>query len=221
MRRTKPREAIKNMKKRKIRQQQRAEQERQRKAMSEHEQIPNEEFPESPELTSEMPEEIPEAEMPAEDAAAPEAAQAELDAAKAQAQEYLNLAQRVQADFDNYRKRNASLRADSLEEGKREVAALMLPVLDNLERALDSAAEDSPLRSGLELTLKQMRETYAKLGAEVIDRQGEKFDPNLENAVMQAPADAGEPGTVAQVFQKGYVMNGHVLRHAMVQVVAE
>ena len=152
------------------------------------------------------------AEVPAEDP---------LKAAQAQAEEYLTLAQRVQADFDNFRKRNASVRADSFEEGRREVAGQMLPVLDNLERALENAGEDSPLKAGLELTLKQMRDTYQKLGVEVIDRKGEKFDPNLENAVMQVPADAGEPGTVAQVFQKGYTMGGHVLRHAMVQVVAE
>ena len=144
-----------------------------------------------------------------------------LEASRQKAEEYLNLAQRVQADFDNFRKRNASVRADSFEEGRREVAGQMLPVLDNLERALESATEDSPLKAGLELTLKQMRDTYQKLGVEVIDRKGEKFDPNLENAVMQVPADAGEPGTVAQVFQKGYTMGGHVLRHAMVQVVAE
>jgi molecular chaperone GrpE len=205
-----------------------AEQERRKHNMTENERFPNEEFPEN---IAEMPEEIPGAgtvEEPAEEQtqekaadAQEEAAKAELEAAKAQAQEYLTLAQRVQADFDNFRKRNASVRADSFEEGRREVAGQMLPVLDNLERALESAAEDSPLKSGLELTLRQMREVYGKLGVEAIDRKGEKFDPNLENAVMQAPADAGEPGTVAQVFQKGYTMGGHVLRHAMVQVVEE
>ena len=209
-----------------------ADNERWKHTMTENERFREEERPEA-EAAAEMPGEIPET-VPAEEnaqAAAEEAEeaeqaeenplQAELDAAKNQAQEYLTLAQRVQADFDNFRKRNASVRADSFEEGRREVAGQMLPVLDNLERALESAGEDSPLKAGLELTLKQMRDTYQKLGVEVIDRKGEKFDPNLENAVMQVPADAGEPGTVAQVFQKGYTMGGHVLRHAMVQVVAE
>ena len=180
------------------------------------------------ENAQEKPVETPEAENPetaGTEAAQEEAPQApektELEAAEEKAAEYLSLAQRVQADFANFRRRNESVRADSFEEGRREVAGQMLPVLDNLERALESAGEDSPLKAGLELTLKQMRDTYQKLGVEVIDRKGEKFDPNLENAVMQVPADAGEPGTVAQVFQKGYTMGGHVLRHAMVQVVAE
>lgn len=147
--------------------------------------------------------------------------QAELDAAKAQAEEYLNLAQRVQADFDNFRRRNESVRADSYAEGQRAVAAALLPVLDNLERALMSAAEDSPLKNGVELTLRQMNDAYTKLGVEPIDRMGEKFDPNLENAVMQGTADEGEPGTVCMVLQKGYRMGKNVLRHAMVKVVAE
>lgn len=149
------------------------------------------------------------------------ALQAALEKATAQADEYLNLAQRVQADFDNYRRRNATVSADSYAEGQRKVAADLLPVLDNLERALAAAAEESPLRSGVELTLKQMNAAYEKLGVKPIDRLGEVFDPNLEEAVMQGTADEGEPGTVCTVFQKGYMMGDKVLRHAMVKVVAE
>ncbi len=141
--------------------------------------------------------------------------------ARAQAEEYLNLAQHVQADFDNFRRRNASVRADAYADGQRNVAASMLAVLDNLERALGSAGEDSPLKNGIELTLKQMKDVYDKLGVTEISRQGEKFDPNLENAVMRGEPDEGEPGTVCQVLQKGYQMGGVVLRHAMVKVVAE
>ncbi len=159
-------------------------------------------------------------EEPAEEPT-PDPVQAELAEARAKADEYLTLAQRVQADFDNYRKRNASLRADAYDEGQRSVAAQMLAVLDNVERALASATEDSPLKSGIELTLKQMQDVYEKLGVTPIDRQGEKFDPNLENAVLQGTAEEGEPGTVCQVLQKGYRMGDHVLRHAMVKVVAE
>jgi len=171
------------------------------------------------------------AEPPAEDQAEDEAweqaladenpLQAELDAAKAKADEYLAMAQRVQADFDNFRRRNANLRAEAFADGQREVATAMLNVLDNLERALASAGEDSPLRSGIELTLKQMTAVYEKLGVTCIDRLGEPFDPNLENAVLQGSPEEGEPGTVCQVLQKGYQMDGHVLRHAMVKVVAE
>ena len=147
---------------------------------------------------------------------------AALTAAAAKAEEYLALAQRTQADFDNFRRRNESVRADAFAEGQRAVAKAMLAVLDNLERALAApAAEGDTLRTGVEMTLKQMLAAYEKLGVTVIDRLGEKFDPNLEDAVMQGSPEEGEPGTVCAVFQKGYVMNGHMLRPAMVKVVAD
>ncbi|MBE5811312.1 MAG: nucleotide exchange factor GrpE [Clostridiales bacterium] len=157
-----------------------------------------------------------------------EAAEAEvidvaaLTAAAAKAEEYLALAQRTQADFDNFRRRNESVRSDAFAEGQRSVATAMLAVLDNLERALMApAAEGDALRTGVEMTHKQMMAALEKLGVTVIDRLGEKFDPNLEDAVMQGSPDEGEPGTVCAVFQKGYVMNGHLLRAAMVKVVAD
>ena len=181
------------------------------------------------------PEELPEtADAPLEDGAvdAQEAVQevvqedskslkAQLEAAQKQSEEYLNMAQRVQADFENFRRRNNAARADSFEEGARAFIATILPVMDNLERALAVESQDGALKEGVTMVYRQLSECLEKRGVTVIDRAGEKFDPSLENAVMQAPADAGEPGTVTQVFQKGYTMGGHVLRHAMVQVVAE
>ena len=135
------------------------------------------------------------AETPVEEAPAVDAAklQGDLDAANAKADEYLTLAQRVQADFDNFRRRNESVRADAYTEGQRTVAAAMLPVLDNLERALDAAANttDEALKNGVELVLKQMRDIYQKYDVTPIDRLGEKFDPNLENAIMQGGPDEG------------------------------
>jgi molecular chaperone GrpE len=99
----------------------------------------------------------------------------------------------------------------------------MLPVLDNLERAAEAAekSSDEALKSGVVLVLKQMNEVYRKLDVTPIDRVGEKFDPNLENAILQGPAEEGEPGTVCQVLQKGYRMGDRVLRHAMVKVVPD
>ncbi len=144
-----------------------------------------------------------------------------LEKAEKERDEYLDMAQRVQADFDNYRRRNASLRAESFEDGAREAIKLMLPVVDNLERALEAPSEDEKLKEGVAMTLKQMLGILEKRGVTVIDRKGEKFDPRLENAVMQVDASQGEPGTVAAVLQKGYRMGDFVLRHAMVQVVAE
>lgn len=146
-----------------------------------------------------------------------------LEAANAKTAEYLAMAQRVQADFENFRKRNESVRADAYADGRRDVATVMLPVLDNLERAVSAAAncEDEALKNGIELVLRQMTEVYQKLDVTPIDRKGEKFDPNLENAVLQGTEDEGEPGTVCQVLQKGYKMGDRVLRHAMVKVVPE
>ncbi len=145
----------------------------------------------------------------------------ELEKARAQAEEYLDMAQRVQADFDNFRRRNASVRADAYEDGARDMVKLILPVIDNLERALESETADEKLREGVQLTYRQLMDALQKRGVTVIDRRGEKFDPRLENAVMRADASMGEPGTVCQVFQKGYQMGETVLRHAMVQVVGD
>ena len=183
-------------------------------------QIPEKELqPEVPEEASGDETETAE-EAPVQDE---DALKKELEAANAKTAEYLAMAQRVQADFENYRKRNESVRADAFADGRRDVAAAMLPVLDNLERAVDAAADsaDEALKNGMGLVLKQMTDIYQKLDVTPIDRKGERFDPNLENAVLQGTADEGEPGTVCQVLQKGYWMGDRVLRHAMVKVVAE
>ena len=166
----------------------------------------------------------PEAPAEEEEAKAEEdPAQKALDEANAKAAEYLQLAQRVQADFENFRRRNESVRADAYADGRKDVAAAMLPVLDNLERAVEAAAgsQDEALKNGVEMVLKQMSDAYEKLGVKPIDRTGEKFDPNLENAILQGTEDEGEPGTVCQVLQKGYMIGDRVLRHAMVKVVPE
>ena len=173
--------------------------------------------------------ETPEEEKPEETEAAPENETAEnplekmLEAANAKTAEYLAMAQRVQADFENFRKRNESVRADAYADGRRDVATVMLPVLDNLERAVSAAenCEDEALKSGVEMVLKQMTDAYAKLDVKPINRLGEKFDPNLENAILQGTEEVGEPGTVCQVLQKGYLIGDKVLRHAMVKVVPE
>ena len=138
-------------------------------------------------------------------------------------EEYLAMAQRVQADFDNFRRRNSSVRADAYDEGARDFAKSLLPVVDNLERAIAAAqtAQDKGMLEGVALVHKQLLETFEKRGITVICRTGEKFDPNLENAVLQGTAEEGEPGTVCEVFQKGYQMGANVIRHAMVKVVPE
>ena len=177
------------------------------------------------------PEEKPENEVaePAEEnAEAQEGAQESvtdlkplLEASRQKAEEYLNLAQRVQADFDNFRKRNQSVRADAYDDGIRDMITSLLPVLDNLERAVAIETADEKLHTGVDMVLKQLNELMEKRGLTVIDRCGEPFDPKLENAVLQGTPEDGEKGTVCQVQQKGYKLGSHVLRTAMVKVVPE
>ena len=147
--------------------------------------------------------------------------QKQLEAAKKQSDEYLNMAQRVQADFENFRRRNNAVRADAYEDGARAFSKTILPVMDNLERALAAESADAALHEGVSMVHRQLSEALEKRGVTVIDCAGEKFDPRLEDAVMQADASEGEPGTVCLVLQKGYQLGDVVLRHAMVKVVAE
>lgn len=183
--------------------------------MNEAEKADEAQVPEAPEVVAENENEACDPEK--------EAMQKSLDIANAKADEYLAMAQRVQADFDNFRRRNETVRADAYADGRKDVAGQMLSVLDNLERALAAAENttDEALKNGLELVLKQMNDVYRKLEVTPIDRLGEKFDPNLENAVLQGTPEDGEPGTVCMVLQKGYMIGEKVLRHAMVKVVPE
>lgn len=164
-----------------------------------------------------------EVEPPAQDTENTDGLKQALEAAQAKQEEYLTMAQRVQADFENFRRRNQNVRKEAFDDGARAFATTLLPVVDNLERAI-LAAEESPdesLRSGVEMVYRQLCEAFEKRGIQIIDRLGEKFDPNLENAVMQGSPEDGEPGTVCAVLQKGYQLEGMVLRHAMVKVVPE
>ena len=145
---------------------------------------------------------------------------AELQKAKAQCDEYLDLAQRKQAEFANYRRRTEGIRQEAYDDGRRDAIDKLLPIVDNLERALSAAGEESALKSGVEMVLRQTKDALAKMGVEEIDPQGQPFDAELHNAVMQGTAEEGEPGTVCMVLQKGYRLGGRVIRHAMVKVVA-
>ena len=145
----------------------------------------------------------------------------QLQKALAERDEYLDLAQRKQAEFANYRRRTEGVRKEAYEDGRRDVIGQLLPVVDNLERALVAAGEEeNSLKSGVEMVLRQTKDALAKLGVEEIDPQGQPFDAELMNAVMQGTSDEGEPGTVCMVLQKGYKLGDRVIRHAMVKVVA-
>lgn len=134
--------------------------------------------------------------------------------------EYLDLAQRQKAEFLNYKRRTEGVRKEAYDDGRRDAIGMLLPVVDNLERALDAAQEENPLHEGVVMVLRQTRDALAKMGVEEINPLGEAFDAMMMNAVMQGTEEEGEPGTVCQVLQKGYKLGEHVIRHAMVKVVA-
>lgn len=144
--------------------------------------------------------------------------QEELEAANNKTAEYLGMAQRVQAEFENARRRNASVRTDSLSEGRCEVITALLPVMDNFDRAIQSI-EDEASRTGVEMIYKQLNAALEGFGCAVCEPLGEVFDPNMHNAVMQSPAEEGEePGTIVEVMQKGYNVDDKILRYPMVRV---
>ena len=132
--------------------------------------------------------------------------------------ETVQLLQRNQADFDNFRRRNATARADSYEEGKRDCIKALLPVLDNFERALDNEqASDESWREGVRLVNRQLHDLLEKQGLSAIDASG-KFDPNMHEAVMQEKVDGSESGDILAVLQKGYRVGDRIIRHSMVKV---
>jgi molecular chaperone GrpE len=131
--------------------------------------------------------------------------------------EYLALAQRTQADFENYRKRVAKDIAGAEEKGVAKLARELLPALDAFARALDSGHLDD---EGLRLVRSEFDSALARLGIEAYSPEGEPFDPNLHEAMAKQPVEGAESGTVAEVYQAGYRLNGTVLRPARV-VVAE
>lgn len=146
------------------------------------------------------------------------AAKAHIEALTKEKDETVVLLQRIQADFDNFRRRNASIRLDSYEEGKRDTVKELLPALDSLERALDSIpAEGAIWRDGIVLVQRQMMDALKKLGLEEIESDC-KFDPTKHEAVMREKTEGKESGEIVVVFQKGYRMGDKIIRHCMVKV---
>jgi molecular chaperone GrpE len=142
----------------------------------------------------------------------------ELVATAAQRDEYLALAQRTQADFENYRKRVARESAAAAERGVAKLAKELLPALDNLDRALDAAEEQDPLLEGVRLVRAELSAALARVGVESYDPAGEPFDPAHHEAMAQHPVEGAESGTVVEVYQPGYRLNGTVIRPARVVV---
>lgn len=123
---------------------------------------------------------------------------------------------RLQADFENYKKRNRETAAVMYEEGVADVVSDVLPTLDYLEMAIASQ-KDETFRKGLELVKKAFLDALAKYGVEEIDALGKEFDPNFHEAAMNRD-DPENVGKVVEVLKKGYIRNGKVLRHPLVVV---
>ena len=135
--------------------------------------------------------------------------------------EYKDKLLRLTAEFDNFRKRTAKEKETLFSDGRADTVLAFLPFVDNMERFMEAAmeeAEDSPLRQGLEKVVKQLDEILKSLKVEEIPAVGEKFDPNVHNAVMHIEDETIDDETVVEQFQKGYTIGGKVLRFSMVKV---
>jgi molecular chaperone GrpE len=142
----------------------------------------------------------------------------ELAVARREREEYLALAQRTQADFDNYRKRAAKDVANAGERAKRGLVTELLPVIDNLERALESGGDEEHLAGGVRLVHSALVAVLSRNGVEQFDPRGERFDPTLHEALTTRSEEGSEAGVVLDVVEKGYSLNGNVLRPARVVV---
>ncbi len=132
----------------------------------------------------------------------------------AQYDAYLRLA----ADYDNFRKRTVKEKEASYGNGKSDAIAKMLPIYDNLERALNQETSDAAFKKGVEMTMNELVKIFTSLGVEIFGNVGDAFDPNMHNAVMHIDSEELEENTISQVFQKGFQVGGKVIRFAMVQV---
>jgi molecular chaperone GrpE len=137
-----------------------------------------------------------------------------------QRDEYLALAQRTQADFENYRKRVARDAAQAQERGVAKLAKELLPALDNLDRAIDAAEAGDPLLEGVRLVRSELAAALARVGIEAFAPLGQAFDPNQQEAMAQQPVEGAASGTVAEVYQDGYRMGETIIRPARVLVAA-
>ena len=126
---------------------------------------------------------------------------------------------RLAADYDNFRKRTIKEKEQSYGNGKADAVEKLLPVYDNLERALNQPTEDEAYKKGVEMTMTQLVNIFAGLGVEIYGNVGDVFDPNLHNAVMHTEDDSVAENTITQVYQKGFKMGDKIVRFAMVIVV--
>ena len=125
---------------------------------------------------------------------------------------------RLAADYDNFRKRTAKEKEASYGNGKADAVAKLLPVYDNLERALNQPTEDAAYKKGVEMIMTELVKIFTALGVEIFGDVGDTFDPNLHNAVMHTEDESLGENVITMVFQKGFKLGDKVVRFAMVQV---
>ena len=125
---------------------------------------------------------------------------------------------RVAAEFDNFRKRTAKEKEGSYANGRADAVEKILPVYDNLSRALKQETADAAFKKGVEMTMTELVKILNSLGVEIFGAEGEEFDPNIHNAVMHIDDEALGENVICQVFQQGFKMGDKVIRFAMVQV---
>ena len=125
---------------------------------------------------------------------------------------------RLAADYDNFRKRTVKEKEASYSNGKADAVEKLLPVYDNLERALNQETTDAAFKKGVEMTMNELVKIFTGLGVEIFGNVGDSFDPNLHNAVMHTDDENLGENVIAMVFQKGFKLGDKVVRFAMVQV---
>ncbi|MBR2667051.1 MAG: nucleotide exchange factor GrpE [Oscillospiraceae bacterium] len=166
--------------------------------------------PETPETEESVVEALTEEEIAALQQQSADAAQELAE----QKEQYL----RLLAEYDNYRKRSQKERDHLYSDGMAAAVLALLPVYDNLERALQHETTDEAYRKGVELTMNQLKESLKKLGVEEIPALDQPFDPSVHNAVMHTEDESVGENTIVEVFQAGFRMADRVIRFAMVKV---
>ena len=156
------------------------------------------------EVSTEVQEETPEVEvLPTQE-----------ELLRAEKEKYLRLA----AEYDNYRKRSQKEREAIYTDVRCDTIGKLLPVYDNLERALKQETPDEAYKKGVEMTMQGLVDAMEKLGVKIFGEAGEAFDPNLHNAVMHCEDETLGENVIAEVFQKGFILSEKVIRFAMVKV---
>ena len=145
-------------------------------------------------------------------------AEAELKALQEKLDDEHDAHLRLAAEYDNFRKRTQKEKDSSYAGGKADAVTKLLPIYDNLERAMNQPTEDTAYKKGVEMTMNELIRAFAGLGVEAYGAVGEVFDPNLHNAVMHTEDETLGDNVIAQVFQKGFKLGEKVVRFAMVQV---